>query len=230
MLGLYLLLWCGLQVMQTVALFYLVQVIQLPANISTWVLLLFQVSALAGLQRWSIYSNNHGRVEALVKGGILWISGCLGGMFLPPLSTNFNLSNLLNNSDLDLIKFGALLIIILISGFGGSTAYLIPWSLLPDAIDQDPDRPAGSYTAWMVLIQKVLVAVSVFSVTLLLWVAGYQATPECTGALTFSTQPKTALLTIRLFMGLIPAILVALGIKIMGDWDEKDNSLALKNI
>ena len=26
-------------------------------------------------------------------------------------------------------------------------------SLLPDAIDEDPEKPAGLYTSWMVLIQ-----------------------------------------------------------------------------
>ena len=44
-------------------------------------------------------------------------------------------------------------------GFGASTAYLIPWSLLPDAIDADPEKPAGIYTAWMVLIQKLGIGV-----------------------------------------------------------------------
>ena len=36
-LGLYLLLWFGLQLMQVVALIWLVQVVHVPANLSTWI-------------------------------------------------------------------------------------------------------------------------------------------------------------------------------------------------
>ena len=42
--------------------------------------------------------------------------------------------------------------------YRASTAFLIPWSLLPDAIDEDPEKPAGLYTTWMVLIQKIGIA------------------------------------------------------------------------
>ena len=56
-LGLYLLLWFGLQLMQVVALIWLVQVVQVPPDLSTWILLPFQLSALAGLQLWSLLSN-----------------------------------------------------------------------------------------------------------------------------------------------------------------------------
>ena len=62
-----------------------------------------------------------------------------------------------------------LFITILLLGFGESTAYLIPWSLLPDAIDADPDKSAGIYTAWMVFIQKIGIGLSVFLLGLLLF-------------------------------------------------------------
>ncbi len=228
-LGLYLLLWCGLQLMQTVALFYLVQVLRLPASLSTWLLLVFQISALAGLQTWSIYSNKNGRVKALFQGGRLWITGCLLTMLIPPIAPNTTFTTLLEVSKFDSFKILALIACILVAGFGASTAYLIPWSLLPDAIDADPDKPAGSYTACMVLIQKILVALSVLIVTFLLSIAGYQSAPECTGAMTYSSQPATALFTIRLFMGLIPASLVGCGMWIMRQWPEKNNDLGIAN-
>ncbi|WP_414153510.1 MFS transporter [Prochlorococcus sp. MIT 1307] len=224
-LSLYLLLWCGLQLMQTVALFYLVQVIRLPVTISTWLLLLFQISALAGLQTWSVYSNKHGRIKALNKGGGLWIGACILTMFLPPLSHQVNVFSLLDIASADGLKMLSLVACILLAGFGASTAYLIPWSLLPDAIDSDPDKPAGSYTAWMVLIQKILVALSVLLVTCLLWLAGYQSAPECTGAMTFADQPASAVLTIRLFMGLIPALLVAIGLRVMRHWPNQSKTV-----
>ena len=57
---LYLLLWCGLQLMQTVSLIYLQQVMNVPRGISFWIIIPFQISALVGLQVWSIYSNRYG--------------------------------------------------------------------------------------------------------------------------------------------------------------------------
>jgi GPH family glycoside/pentoside/hexuronide:cation symporter len=60
-------------------------------------------------------------------------------------------------------------------GLGAATAYLIPWSLLPDAIDADPDKPAGLYTAWMVIIQKIGIGFSVFMLGNGLSLSGYRA-------------------------------------------------------
>ena len=67
-LGLYLLLWFGLQLMQVVALIYLVQVMRVPPELSTWILLPFQLSALVGLQLWSLLANRLGRVITLRLG------------------------------------------------------------------------------------------------------------------------------------------------------------------
>jgi succinate dehydrogenase/fumarate reductase flavoprotein subunit len=53
------------------------------------------------------------------------------------------------------VRLGLLVLTIVVTGLGASTAYLIPWALLPDAVDADPDKPAGLYTAWMVVAQKL---------------------------------------------------------------------------
>ena len=68
---LYLLLWCGLQLMQTVSIIYLEQVMRVPSEISKWIPIPFQISALIGLQFWSLYSNNYGRIKALYLGAKL---------------------------------------------------------------------------------------------------------------------------------------------------------------
>ena len=60
-IGLYLLLWCGLQLMQTVSLIYLEQVMHVPKELSKWIPIPFQISALIGLQVWSLASTNFGR-------------------------------------------------------------------------------------------------------------------------------------------------------------------------
>jgi glycoside/pentoside/hexuronide:cation symporter, GPH family len=96
-------------------------------------------------------------------------------------------------------------------GLGASTAYLIPWALLPDAIDADPERPAGLYSAWMVFTQKICISFALFSFGNLMSLSGYRA---AFGAV----QPGSALIAIRLCMGLIPAVLVILGLLVMRRW------------
>ena len=98
---------------------------------------------------------------------------------------------------------------------------LIPWSLLPDAIDEDPEKPAGLYTAWMVLIQKIGIAFSVQLLGFLLYLSGYQSCLVDQDALNIMEQCYSAQLTIRLCIGFIPSILVIIGILIMRKWDQK---------
>ena len=208
--GLYLLLWCALQLMQPVSLIFLAVVMQLPESWSTWILIPFQLSALAGLQLWSRVAGRHGRVCALRWGTAFWIAGCLGASLLVPLDGSTAPLGSFSNG----IALGLLVLTIMVTGLGASTAYLIPWALLPDAIDADPDKPAGLYTAWMVITQKLGIGVAVFALGNGLSLSGYQAAQGL-------AQPTTALTTIRLCMGLIPAVLIGAGLLVMRRWPEK---------
>ena len=209
-LGLYLALWFGLQLMQVVALIWLVQVVHVPPNLSTWILLPFQLSALAGLQLWSLLSNRRGRLVALRWGAGLWILACLLSMVFPAMQNG--------GTPAELIPLIGLIALV---GIGASTAYLIPWSLLPDAIDADPTHPAGLYTAWMVLGQKLIIGLSMSVFGVLLSATGYISSESCDGAMTFIEQPDTALFAIRMSMGLIPAILVVIGLLVMRRWPDR---------
>ena len=108
-----------------------------------------------------------------------------------------------------------LVLTIVLAGIGASTAYLIPWSLLPDAIDADPEKPAGQYTAWMVLAQKVCISVVIALLGIVLSASGYDE------ALANTAQPASALVAIRLCMGIIPAVLVVLGLVVTRRWPER---------
>jgi GPH family glycoside/pentoside/hexuronide:cation symporter len=209
-LGLYLLLWFGLQLMQVVALIWLVQVIHVPAGMATLLLLAFNIAALIGLQLWSMLSNRHGRITALGWGSSIWIAACLLSMLLTPIPENSGMVALI-----------PVIGLIMLVGLGASTAYLIPWSLLPDAIDADPTHPAGLYTAWMVFGQKFIIGLSMSVFGALLSLTGYISTKSCDGALSFVQQPESALIAIRLCMGLIPAVLVVLGLLLMRRWPDR---------
>lgn len=214
-LGLYLALWCGLQLMQAVSLFFLPVVLQVPEGLSKLILLPFMLSSLVGLWLWSAIARRQGRLKALRLGGTLWISACALVMVLQPLDPASAAFGSLANS----LRMLALLVAIVLAGMGAATAYLIPWALLPDAIDVDPDKPAGQYSAWMVLAQKVCISAVIALLGVLLSASGYQE------ALAASAQPQSALITIRLCMGLIPAILVAAGLLLMRHWPTRRQPL-----
>ena len=210
-LGLYLLLWCALQLMQAVSLFFLPVVLQVPEGLSKLILLPFLVSSLGGLWLWNGISHRYGRLQALRCGGGLWVTACLLVMVLQPLDADAATFAIPGNG----LKLLALLATIVIAGLGAATAYLIPWSLLPDAIDADPEKPAGQYSAWMVLAQKVCISLVIALLGVLLTASGYS------DSLASGAQPASALATIRLCMGLIPALLVVLGLVVMRRWPEK---------
>ena len=209
-LGLYLLLWCALQIMQTAALIYLPVVMHVPEGWSNWILLPFQVSTLVGLQVWTSVAHRQGRIHALHQGTRLWIAGCLAAMVLIPLDASIAPLGSLANG----LRLAALVAAILLVGFGASTAYLIPWALLPDAIDADPEKPAGQYSAWMVFTQKICISFALFFFGNLMSLSGYVASR---GML----QPDSALLAIRLCMGIIPAVLVVLALVVIRRWPDK---------
>jgi GPH family glycoside/pentoside/hexuronide:cation symporter len=213
-LGLYLLLWCGLQLMQTAALIFLPDVMRVPPAWSNWILLPFQISTLAGLWVWTEVCRRRGRVLALRWGASLWITGCLLAMVLIPLESSIAPTGSLPN----LLRLAALLGAILLVGLGASTAYLIPWALLPDAIDADPEKPAGVYSAWMVFTQKICISFALFFFGNLMSLSGYVARRG-------AEQPESALVAIRLCMGLIPATLVVLGLLVMRRWPERGSHL-----
>jgi GPH family glycoside/pentoside/hexuronide:cation symporter len=209
-LGLYLLLWCALQIMQTAALIFLPVVLHLPDGWSNWILLPFLVSTLGGLWIWNGVAHHQGRIRAFQWGAGLWIAGCTAAMLLPPLDGSVGPTASAANG----LKLALLLITMVVAGIGASTAYLIPWALLPDAIDADPEKPAGQYSAWMVLAQKICISLALFSFGNLMSLSGYVASQN-------AAQPASALVAIRLCMGIIPATLVVVGLVLMRRWPQR---------
>ena len=86
---------------------------------------------------------------------------------------------------------------------------------------RDREKPAGLYTAWMVLIQKIGIALSVQLLGFLLYLSGYQSCLVDKVALNTMEQCYSAQLTIRLCVGFRPSILVIIGLLIMRKWDRK---------
>jgi GPH family glycoside/pentoside/hexuronide:cation symporter len=187
---------------------------RLPESWSNWILLPFQISTLVGLQLWTLVSHRQGRLRALAWGAGFWVVGCLAAMLLVPLDLHAAPLETFSNQ----LRLAARLGAILLVGLGASTAYLIPWSLLPDAIDVDPEKPAGLFSAFMVFVQKLCISLVLFSFGGLMSLSGYLPSLG-------SAQPREALVAIRLCMGLIPAVLVVLGLVVMRRWPKAPRML-----
>jgi GPH family glycoside/pentoside/hexuronide:cation symporter len=95
-----------------------------------------------------------------------------------------------------------------LAGIGISAAHVLPWSIIPDAIEWDEwhsgTRHEGLFFSLVTLAQKVASSIALPLVLLML-----QFTHYVPGA---AIQPASALLGIRLAIGPIPALLLCGGI------------------
>jgi GPH family glycoside/pentoside/hexuronide:cation symporter len=95
-----------------------------------------------------------------------------------------------------------------LAGIGVSAAHIIPWSILPDAIEfgelQTGERHEGMFYSLITLAQKVAVSIALPLALLVLDRSGYVPNSDL--------QPASAVTGIRLIAGPIPAVLLGLGI------------------
>lgn len=188
--GIYLCSWLALQIMATVIQFFVLKYMQLPSSVANNLVLAVQGTALIALSFWSWFSGRYGKKAAYFAGMGIWLVAQIGLFTLQPGQVN-------------LMYFLGIL-----AGFGVSTAYLIPWSMLPDVIDLDElntgKRREGFFYAFMVLLQKVGLAAGLFAVGQALEHSGYN------GALT--VQPPAAIEAIRWSIGPLPTVFLILGV------------------
>ena len=96
-----------------------------------------------------------------------------------------------------------------LAGFGVAGAHVVPWSMVPDAIEEDEiatgTRREGAFYGMAVCIQKVAAAFTLFLVSLVLGWAGYRAGVE---------QPASALVAIRVLIGVLPALMLGASIAV----------------
>lgn len=96
-------------------------------------------------------------------------------------------------------------------GFGG--AQMMPWIIFPDTVDvaelATGKRPTGTYSGMMTLARKIAGA---FAVGLVGWIIGGAGYEENTtgDAAVYIQQPESALLAIKLVMGIAIAVFITL--------------------
>jgi glycoside/pentoside/hexuronide:cation symporter, GPH family len=104
--------------------------------------------------------------------------------------------------------FNLLLGLCVLAGIGVGAAHVLPWAIIPDAIEWDElntgERHEGMFYSLVTLMQKIASSVAIPLVLLVLDFTGYMPNS--------AQQPENALLGIRIVIGPIPAVILILGI------------------
>lgn len=194
--GIYLCSWLGVQLTAAIIPYFVVSWMRLGDQIEiVKVILAVQGTAMAMLFVWSAVSRRVGKKAVYFMGMTLWIIGQTGLFFLQPG------------------QVGLMYVLAVLAGFGVSTAYLIPWSMLPDVIELDElrtgQRREGLFYSFIVFVQKICLGIAVFLVLQSLGWAGYI---QPTDAVPVPVQPDAVLLAIRLSIGPVPTISLLIGL------------------
>ncbi|MGC1310277.1 MAG: MFS transporter [Phormidesmis sp.] len=185
--GIYLFSWLALQITAAVIPYYAKYWMgvneTLPAIIvqGVTVVMMFVCAAL---------SKRIGKKNLYFLGSGIWIIVQIALFFLQPGQNT--------------ILFGLCAIV----GFGVATAYVVPWSILPDVIELEElktgCRREGTFYSFMTLLQKIGLALGLFLVGLALDSSGFNKD--------LPVQTDSALLAIRFFMGPVPLVLLICGV------------------
>jgi len=194
--GIYLCSWLGVQVTATMLPYFVVNWMQLPDKHFTQMALVVQGTALLMMTFWSYWGQRWGKRKVYCMAIPLTLIAQAGLFLLQPGQV--------------FAMYG----IGMLAGAGLAVAYLIPWSMLPDVIDLDEletgQRREGIFYGFVVQLQKIAIAVSLFMVGKVLDVAGFVSSNSEQVAI--STQPDSALLAIRWLIGPIPSLVLIGGL------------------
>lgn len=199
--GIYLCSWFSVQLTSSIIYYYVrywIRPSEIPADIEkaiVFVILAVQVTAIIMLFVWTKVSNRVGKRAVYFMGMSIWVIAQFGLFFVQPQQI--------------IVVYG----LAIMAGFGVSTAYLIPWSMLPDVIELDElntgQRREGVFYSFMVFSQKVCLGLAVALVIKILDWMGYV---QPTDAVPLPVQPDAVLLAIRLSIGPIPTIALVIGL------------------
>ena len=189
-MGLYLLSWTTASILAAILVYFANYYLGVPDQ-ANYLVLVAQASAILFIPLWVSVARRLDKRRAFILGTASWI------LVLLAISA-------LGSDQVSLAYVLAAL-----SGSGIATAYVLPWSMVPDIIECDQletgRRREGSYYAFASFFQKLGTGAAIWAMGQLLALSGY-ATPDATGAI--SEQPSAAVRAIRAFAGPIPSMLL----------------------
>ncbi len=189
----YLLTWLSIQFVQSLILFYFRDYIGGdPGGQFTILLFGLQLSIFIFILVWGFVSRRLGRKKVFYIGVPVWMVCLVALYFVQPGQVNL------------------VLILAVLSGIGVSLGFLIPWSLLPDVVDDDElktgQRREGIFYGFFVFLQKFGIGFGLFIQGIVLDRAGYIEAIDGVA----QPQPDSALFALRLLMTIVPIVFLAL--------------------
>jgi glycoside/pentoside/hexuronide:cation symporter, GPH family len=189
-LVIFLLTWVSVDILQTMLLYFIKYVVQRESDADLIMAVIF-VTAMIVLPFWEWASRRWNKRKAYAGGIAFW---AVVQILMITLNPGTPLPFILG--------------LCVLAGIGVSCAHVLPWSIIPDAVEWDEwqtgERHEGLFYSLVTLAQKVASSVAIPLVLLMLQITGY--VPNS------STQPPSAVLGIRLAIGPIPAVLLCCGI------------------
>lgn len=193
-MGLYLLSWTTASILAAMLVYFANYRLRVPEQANYFVLVA-QTSAIFFIPVWVSVAQKLDKRRAFILGTLTWLVVLLGISALPATA------------------IGLAYLLAALSGSGIATAYVLPWSMIPDIIEHDQlqtgQRREGSYYAFASFFQKLATALALWGMGQALAATGY-ITPDASGSLPL--QPESAIQAIRLFTGPIPAVLLLLAV------------------
>lgn len=189
-IGIFLLTWTALDVLQTVLLYFLKYRMNLAGSGDLIFGLLF-VAALVSLPFWQWAARRWDKRRAFI-GGMVFLAAVM--VTLGFMSPSWGLP--------------AMGILSAMAGIGLGAIQLLTWAMIPDAVEWDElqtgKRHEGMFYSLVTTFRKVAVSLSIPLVLLMLEWTGYVANAE--------VQPRSAILGLQLLIGPIPAVCLVFGI------------------
>ena len=186
----FLLTWVSVDILQTSLLYFIKYIVHREAQ-SDMIMGAIFVTAILALPIWEFASRRWSKRWAYVCGIAFWAVVQLVLITLNPGT-----------------PASILYTLCILAGIGVAAAHVLPWSILPDAIEWDEwqtgQRHEGMFYSLITLMQKVASSIAVPLALLVLQITGYE--PNVTN------QKARALLGIRIIIGPIPAVLLFCGI------------------
>ena len=191
-MGLYLLSWTTASILAANLIYFANYYLRVPEQ-ATYFVLVAQGSAILFIPLWVWVARRLDKRRAFLLGTASWIVVLLGIFLLGP------------------DQVGLAYALAALAGSGIATAYVLPWSMVPDIIEHDEldcgQRREGSYYAFASFFQKLATGAALWAMGQALALTGY-LTPPASGPLPL--QPPQAVQAIRIFMGPVPVVLLLL--------------------
>ena len=186
----YLFTWIVIILLETNLMFYIKYVLHREAQ-STLVMGTIFISAIFALPFWNWISKKGNKRKAYIIGVAFWaVVMCLLILVQPET------------------PMWILMIMCVLAGIGLSAGQVLPWAIIPDAIEWDEyqtgERHEGVFYSLITLMGKIANSVAVPLSLLLLEFTGYVSNAE--------VQPTSALTGIKIMIGPVPALLLMSGI------------------